>query len=156
MRALALVAVAIALAVRPAFGAFPDLSSATHGEAFRVAPLFDKHYRTSKRFRDSKLISGPRALSSSDLALAARELESIHAVEILSDCLFAPRYGFRFKVPAGTLDVLICPHCDEVRFIMDRPTDHVLRRCSMAERRSELMQMLKRLFPNHPLRDGEA
>ena len=153
MRAFVLAAVLISLASRSGFCAAPELTSASRVEAFRLAPLFDKHYRTSKRFHESKLVSGPRPLSASDAALAARDLQRIYPVDWPPlACAFAPRYGLRFHLATSTVDVLICPHCGEVHFL----TGRVLRRASMRDGAPELMRLLKSLFPRHPLRDNEV
>ncbi len=153
MRAFVLAAVFVTLAARCGFNAPPDLLSASRVEAFRLAPLFDEHYRTLKRFHESKLVSGPRPLSASDAALAARELERIYPIDWPPlACAFAPRYGLRFHLATSTADVLICPHCGEVHFLMGR----VLRRAIMRDGAPELMRMLKSLFPRHALRDNEV
>lgn len=153
MRALLFATVGITLAAGSASSASPDLVAASRVEAFRLAPLFDDHYRTSKRFHDAKLVSGPRPLPASDAARAARELQRIYPIDWPPlACAFAPRYGLRFHLGQSTVDVLICPHCGEVHFLMGR----VLRRASMRDGAPELMRMLKPLFPRHPLRDNEA
>jgi hypothetical protein len=153
MRALLPVFMAIASLARSGFGSPPQLVSASRVEAFRLAPTFDEHYRTSRRFHGAKLVSGPRSVSASQAALAARELERIYRIDWPSRyCAFAPRYGLRFHLPSGTVDVLLCPHCGEAHFI----TTKSLRRANMEHDDSELLRVLKALFPRYPLRDNEA
>lgn len=95
----------------------PQLSSALPVEAFRVAPLFDEHYTTSKRLRGQKLVAGPRQLSPADAAALAQQLEQVYRVDWPSSyCAFAPRYAVRFHLADGLVDVLLCPHCGEVHF----------------------------------------
>ena len=116
MRPLLLGFAAFTFFVRSALRTPLDLASASRVEAFRLAPLFDKHYRTSKRFHDAKLVSGPRLVGATEATLIAQELERIYPIEFPSSCLFAPRYGLRFHLASWTVDVLICPHCGEVQF----------------------------------------
>lgn len=148
---------AITYELKPALIAGLELSSASHVQAYRIAPLLDPHYRTDRRFRDAKVLSGPVKLSASDAALATREFQSIYSFGSAYDyCAFAPRYGFRFQIREGIVDVLISPHCDEVHIIQDRGPDHVLRKTRWFNWNSQFTQMLKRLFPRYPLGDNET
>jgi hypothetical protein len=153
MRALLLAFVTLIFLVGAVLGTPPPLASASRVEAFRLAPSFDEHYRTSKRFHGAKLVSGPHSVRAPEAALAARELERIYSVDWPSFyCVFAPRYGLRFHIATSTVDVLICPHCGEVHFL----SDGVLRRAYMQDGAPDLMRMLKPLFPRYPLRENEA
>jgi hypothetical protein len=148
---------AITYELKPAVAAGFNLDSVSRVEVFRLAPLSDQHWHSAERFRDAKLVSGPKVLSVVDASVAIRELESMYSSESpQAYCIFAPRYGLRFELPTGTLDVLISPHCDEVHLIMDRASSRVSRQATMPKRSPEFMQVLKRMFPDHPLRDDEA
>ena len=131
------------------FGAPPDFS-ADSVEVFRVAPRWEKQKATGKMFHQYKVLAGPRRISKPAARSVTRELERVYPVDWPPKyCAFVPRYGIRLNCPSGRVDVLICPHCAEVHFIMGN-------RLRVASVSGEILRQLSLLFPDHPLRDDEA
>src|SRR5262245_51112963 len=92
MRVFVFVGIAISLLANTGFAAGFDLASASRVQAYRLAPVWDKHYVRSKRFLDAKLVSGPKLLSPSDATIATRELERIYPIDWPDYyCAFSPR-----------------------------------------------------------------
>jgi len=132
-----------------AFGVSPDLS-ADSVEVFRVAPSWEKREATGKMFHQYQVLAGPRRTSEPAGLAISRELQRIYSVDWMSRyCAFTPRYGIRLHRRRGVVDVLICPHCGEVHFVMGK----TLRVASVS---GEILRQLKSFFPDFPLRDDEA
>ena len=132
-----------------AFGASPDLS-ADSVDVFRVAPRWEERKATGKMFHAYKVLAGPRRASLPAGRAITQELQRVYSVDWPPlRCAFVPRYGIRLHRPSGIVDVLICPHCGELRFLMGKS----LRVASMSR---EILRQLNLLFPDHPLRDDEA
>ena len=129
----------------------PQFASAQSVEAFRVAPLWEKRDATRKVFHAQKVVAGPRVLTPRASRAIAEELQRVYR----SDwpplyCAFVARYGVRLRLATSTVDVLVCPHCGEVQFYR---SGECFRSASVT---AELLHLLQKTFPDHPLRENET
>lgn len=129
----------------------PSFSSAQSVEAFRVAPRYEKRKTTGRIFHDQKIIAGPRLLEAASARALGKELERVYRVDWPPlYCAFVPRYGVRLRLSTRTVEVLVCPHCGEVKFYAAQGW---LRSASVS---AELFRLLGKVFPEHPLHPDET
>jgi hypothetical protein len=137
--------------LRSTSGVAPPFRSAQSVEVFRVAPRSDKRQTTRRFFHDQKVIAGPRRLSSARARALGEELERAYRIDWPNlYCAFVARYGVRLYFPTHSVEVLVCPHCGEVNFYR---RGQWFRRASLAGR---LLPLLRKAFPDHPLRENET
>jgi hypothetical protein len=95
----------------------PVFSSAQSIEVFRVAPPYEKGKTTRSTFREQKIIAGPRLLGGASTRALGKQLEHVYCFDWPNlYCAFEARYGVRIHFPTHSVEVLVCPHCGEVRF----------------------------------------
>ena len=129
----------------------PSFSSAQSVEAFRVAPRYEKRKATRRIFHDQKIIAGPRRLDAASARALGKELERVYRVDWPPlYCAFVARYGVRLRLSSRTVEVLVCPHCGEVKFYT---APGWLRSSSVS---SELFRLLGKVFPDYPLQPDET
>jgi hypothetical protein len=128
----------------------PPFSSARSVEAFRVGPSWERK-TTGRMFHDQKVIAGPRMLTSASSRAMGAELERVYRADWPSlYCAFVARYGVRVRLPDSVVEVLVCPHCGEVQFYR---SGKWFRSASVT---GELLHLLRKAFPDYPLREKET
>jgi hypothetical protein len=129
----------------------PPFSSAKSIEVFRVAPRYEKRKTTGRIFRDQRVIAGPRLLDAASVRSLGKALERDYCFDWPNlYCAFAARYGVRVHFPTHSVEVVICPHCGEVRFYKG---GQWFRTGFLAGR---LVPLLQKTFPDYPLRADET
>ena len=129
----------------------PAFSSAQSVEVFRVAPRYEKRGATGRTFRDQTIIAGPRLLGAASARAVGKELERDYCVDWPNlYCAFVARYGVRVHSSREQIEVLVCPHCGELKFYRK---ERWFRSAFLAGR---LLPLLQKAFPDYPLRANET
>jgi len=129
----------------------PAFSSAQSVAVFRVAPRHEKRKTTGRIFHDQKIIAGPRLLGAASARALGKEMERVYCVDWPNlYCAFVARYGIRVHFPTHSVEVLVCPHCGQVKFYK---RGQWFRSAFLTGR---LLPLLQKAFADYPLRDDET
>jgi hypothetical protein len=129
----------------------PLFSSARSVEVFRVAPRYEKRKTTGRTFHEQKIVAGPRLLGAASARAVGKELEHDYCFDWPNlYCAFAARYGVRLHFTTHSVDVVLCPHCGEIRFYKNG------RWFRSAFLTGNLFPLLRKTFLDYPLRDDET
>jgi hypothetical protein len=116
-----------------------------------VAPRNEKRKTTGRVFRDQKIIAGPRLLDAASTRAIGKALERDYCFDWPNlYCAFVARYGVRVHFSTHSVEVLVCPHCGELKFYK---RGQWFRSALLTGR---LIPLLQKAFPDYPLRDNET
>jgi hypothetical protein len=118
MRLLSLVIAATSILALLTGCAGPSAIRSAHSiTAYTVSPESNSSTKGIRRSHGYPIRTGPISVHGSDAIQLAQLMADVYLIDWPNlRCTFQPRYALVFRSSFRTIDALICPGCEEVRF----------------------------------------